>query len=360
MLSSRRTVCALALASAACGLGPAAGLGAPPVISGEDGAAWNAPPAFEVRIGPESVEVEWEASNGESGVGRDGGPPVAGSFAVRFARPFPDGPARLTVTQRNRFPGPREETAVRTFVIDTVPPPPVVVAGPASASEGAAFPVSWSGGEQGAVHLWQAGPPGAPAVQGPVETTAAGATVAGLPAGVHEVRVSARDRAGNVGPPATHLVTVIPPVAPVVVPAAAPPPPPRPSGAAPRAPVTTPRPMGVRLPSRNAGRLLPRRAATLRTVRPVLRWTRGPKGTRLYNVQLFRVPTVRGTTAPARTVALRKVHSAFPRVTRLRAPRLARGACYVWRVWPYRAGSFTPRPVGVSHFCVARTPAARR
>ena len=65
-------------------------------------------------------------------------------------------------------------------------------------------------------------------------------------------------------------------------------------------------------------------------VRPTLRWTAGPKGTRTYNVQVFRV--VDGA-------KLRKVLSAFPHKQRFVVPRkkaLARGACYVWRVWPFR------------------------
>ena len=48
--------------------------------------------------------------------------------------------------------------------------------------------------------------------------------------------------------------------------------------------------------------------------------------------------------------------SVFPRGNRYRLPpgaRLASGACYIWRVWPYARKRFTPRPLGVSNFCVA-------
>jgi hypothetical protein len=81
-------------------------------------------------------------------------------------------------------------------------------------------------------------------------------------------------------------------------------------------------------------------------VRPTLRWTSGPKGTRIYNVQVFRV---------ADGAKLRKVLSAFPKRQRFIVPRrksLARGACYVWRVWPFRGQRALPSPLGVSHFCV--------
>lgn len=51
-----------------------------------------------------------------------------------------------------------------------------------------------------------------------------------------------------------------------------------------------------------------------------------------------------------------KVGSAFPSATRYALPAgtsLAPGACYVWRVWPYRGRGYTPRPLGISDFCVA-------
>ena len=35
-----------------------------------------------------------------------------------------------------------------------------------------------------------------------------------------------------------------------------------------------------------------------------------------------------------------------------RKKALARGACYVWRVWPFRGERPLKEPVGVSHFCV--------
>jgi hypothetical protein len=115
----------------------------------------------------------------------------------------------------------------------------------------------------------------------------------------------------------------------------------------------------VRLPSRNAARLRPGRAATVRILRPLLRWRKGPAGTAFYNVQLFRVRTAPAGRAMASAVSLRKIRSAFPRAPRVRTPRLARGACYVWRVWPHRGGRYTPAPLGVSHFCVARARPTR-
>ncbi len=102
------------------------------------------------------------------------------------------------------------------------------------------------------------------------------------------------------------------------------------------------RPAGWR---RNPRRLRPAAGAVVRTVRPLLRWTAGPRGTSLYNVQVFEVAGPR----------LRQVRSEFPTGTRLRltARRALRdGRCYAWRVWPYRGDGYTRQPIAVSDFCV--------
>ena len=76
-----------------------------------------------------------------------------------------------------------------------------------------------------------------------------------------------------------------------------------------------------------------------------MRWTGGPRGASLYNVQVFEVAGTR----------LRKVRSAYPTGTRFVLPRrqaLRAGRCYVWRVWPYRGRGYTAAPLAVSDFCV--------
>lgn len=118
------------------------------------------------------------------------------------------------------------------------------------------------------------------------------------------------------------------------------------NSAAPPAPEETTTGSGrtvARPPTENATRLRPRAGLRLRTLRPVLRWTRTPRGTTLVNVQVFRM---RGRT-------LTKIHSAFPRSRAYRLPGglLRPGGTYVWRVWPYRGRrGFTPKPLGVSWF----------
>ena len=105
------------------------------------------------------------------------------------------------------------------------------------------------------------------------------------------------------------------------------------------------------LPKQNALRLKPKAGTTLPTLQPVLRWKKGPRGTKLYNLQIFQVTKRKGNAKPKVT----KVLSRFPRGLQFRAPKkgLKPGTCYVWRVWPYTGTAFTTRPVGVSNFCVA-------
>lgn len=187
-----------------------------------------------------------------------------------------------------------------------------------------------------------------------MDTSTASTVITGLAPGGYEVLVTQRDGAGNVSPvsrlplvvePAPAIALAPPPAAPLVAPSAAPP--------------TALARKALRLPARNPARLRPGRAATVRAVRPLLRWRKGPAGTSFYNVQLFRVRPAPAGTATASAVGLRKIASVFPRTTRVRPRALARGGCYVWRVWPYRAGRYTPSPLGVSHFCVSRVTAPR-
>ena len=65
------------------------------------------------------------------------------------------------------------------------------------------------------------------------------------------------------------------------------------------------------LPSSNWRKLTPRRGAKIRSTRPTLRWAAGPRGTRLYNVQIFLV---------GKDNALKKVRTAFPQEALLHAP----------------------------------------
>jgi hypothetical protein len=247
------------------------------------------------------------------------------------ATALPDGAYLFRVVQVNSA-GIEGRAATWPFVVDTSAPaaPVVKVSG---ARRGASPRLTFTGVEPGAVVTWLVRGPKGGLVVGPLDTTLPGATPPTLRPGRYTAQVRQTDAAGNVGPFGERQFTV-------------------------RA--TTAAIQRTRLVAdldalrHNAKRLAPRAGTTVTRTATALRWPAGPQGTRLYNVQLFRV--VKGS--------LVKVRSIFPGRARRAVPSgpLARGGCYVWRVWPYvGTRGYTARPLGVSDFCVAtRTAAARR
>jgi len=324
---------------------------AAPSISGADGDQWNTTPTYVVTPDADAFGVGWQASNGQASASWGDAP-----FTVALAE-IAEGAHTLTVVQQR--PGTRDNTTIRRFIVDRTAPGAVRLGGPATVTSDTAFGVSWNGQEAGARAVWSVrGDNGSRVpVVGPIAATAARADIPGLPTGSYTVQVVQTDVAGNAGPAAVLPVEVIAgagapaPLAPVALT----PPTPAPAiPAAPAPPVVAPTRsvVVVKLPALRTSRLKPRRAAVVKSRRPLLRWARGPAGTTLYNVQIFRVGTP-SANASVNGVPLRKVRSVFPKKTRLRTPALVRGACYVWRVWPYRGAIFTRSPLGVSHFCVA-------
>lgn len=214
--------------------------------------------------------------------------------------------------------------ASRSFKVMTVsPPPPTITQRP---SPGASGPVTfgWST-VPGAYSRWQVLATGGAIVAGPNDTPQSTAVVPALAAGAYTFQVLQVDPAGNVSGTTSETFTTSDPGG------------------------TTN--LLVGLPRQNARRLRPLPGKTVPTRSPVLRWPRGPRGTTLYNVQVFQVI---GKRRGVQTT-LRKVASAFPRGLQWRAPgsRLRAGTCYVWRVWPYTGRAFTAQPLGISNFCVA-------
>ena len=113
------------------------------------------------------------------------------------------------------------------------------------------------------------------------------------------------------------------------------------------------------LPKQNARRLQPKAGKTVFSRTPVLRWSRGPRGTKLFNLQIFRVTVARNSRTPKVT----KILSVFPKGRAYRVPKgkTRPKTCYVWRVWPYtKARKFTPKPLGISNFCIAGKAAIRK
>lgn len=326
----------------ALALMPTAGAGQePPEVP--DGAPPAAPaltgvPASPTRdaipvlswTGPEGARYEWSFADA-AGAGPAGHGPET---AVAPPAPLADGPHTFTVRRLGPL-GEPGEPATHAFTVDTVPPPPPrITARPSFPTTLAAPTFGVADIEPGAAATWQVAAAGGALAQGPGPVQGPTITLAALPPGSYVFQVRQSDAAGNVGAPASAPFAIVPP--PTVTP--------------PAGPAGTPR---LVLPRSNVKRLRPAAGARLRTLRPVVRWTRGPRGTTLYNVQVFRVGA--RTSDATAGVRLTKLRSVFPRGRQVRLTGLVPGRCYVWRVWPYVGRRFTSRPLGVSNFCVAAT-----
>lgn len=242
---------------------------------------------------------------------------------------LPDGVYVFRVTELSGV-GVVSEEATRNFDVDTTAPaPPAITRRPTAADPTYAWTT-----EFGASSRWYVTDGAGAMLGGVTDTFATTASVAGRPAGEYGFGVKQVDPAGNVSAAATDRFSVRAAV------------------------VAGPTRRPAALPHRNAGKLRPKPGAVVTTRTPLLRWAKGPAGTRLYNVQLF----LARRAADGRVHALRKILSSFPRARRLRLParKVRPGSCYVWRVWPYRTSSFTPRPLGISNFCVAKASVIRR
>ena len=285
----------------------------PPTITGAPPAITRTPtPTFTWSGG--RVSSRWSILNPAGTPVQTGEVPTATGQAV--PAPLPDGSYQFRVAQRNLV-GVEGPPVSYGFSIDTAAPGALTLRRSTAQRDSRNTPrYSWGGLEPGAVVTWRVLRASGALVQGPASVAAGDVTPSRLASGSYVFEARQTDLAGNSGPPATDAFVVLPRLAP-----------------------------GIRLPMRNVRRLTPHVGATLLSVRPTLRWRSGPRA-RTYNVQVFRV--VDGA-------KLRKVVSAFPHRRRFVVPRkkaLARGACYVWRVWPFRGERPLKEPVGVSHFCV--------
>lgn len=238
-----------------------------------------------------------------------------------------DGAYTFRLTQFTAAGGESAE-ALQSFVVDTTPPSaPVILTRPTFPSLSDAI-FTWST-EPGAYSRWSVADQNGGAVVSPTDTPVTSATLPLLAENAYSFGVQQIDAAGNVSPATVEPFTVI---APLVAPS-------------PSANIVT------LLPKQNARRLQPKAGKTLFSRTPVLRWTRGPKGTKLFNLQIFRVSVGKN----ARTPKVTKILSVFPKATAYRVPKSKTRprTCYVWRVWPYTGREFTPKPLGVSNYCIA-------
>lgn len=300
-----------------------------------------APRISEGPVGPTRVTAPSFAWSGAAGATFDWDLTLVTEDATRVVREgsgtatrvsiptLPDGAYVFRVTELSGV-GVVSEEASRSFEVDTTAPaPPAITRRPTAADPSYAWTT-----EDGASSQWYVTDRAGGMIGGLNDTPGTTASVGGRPAGEYGFGVKQVDAAGNASAASTDRFSV--------------------AVAAIAAPVRR----QAALPRRNAARLYPKAGTVVTTRTPVLRWARGPAGTRLYNVQLFRVK--RSADGGVRT--LDKVLSRFPRKRLLRLPaaKITPGGCYVWRVWPFRTKSFAPQPLGISNFCVAKASVIRR
>ena len=295
---------------------------APSITGGPNGPTQNTTPSFAWEGTGESFRWDVVVAGTQNPIRSGSG--TATSTQIQL--PLQDGAYTFRVTQVTAA-GRESAEAVRSFTVDTTPPPaPVILTRPTFPS--VVTPVFTWGTEPGAYSRWSVLSGGA-AVAGPTDTPVNSADLPSLADGAYAFQVQQIDAAGNVSPATVEPFTVI----------------------APLVPDTGNQAIVTILPRQNAQRLQPKAGKTVMSRRPVLRWTRGPRGTKLFNLQLFRVTRAKGTTTPK----VVKILSAFPTGRAYRVPlsKTRPKTCYVWRVWPYTGREFTPKPLGVSNFCVA-------
>jgi hypothetical protein len=306
---------------------------APKMTGGPLGPTRNNSPTFTWQTTSSRWDYAWDVTAaGNPTVVRQG----SGQGLNRATVPsLPDGDYTFRVVQV--INGVPSASATRAFKVDTLAPaPPGITARPPfPASSPVGF--AWTT-EPGAYSRWEVVAAGGLLAAGPSDTPLNSATIFGLGEGAYSFRVLQVDPAGNVSQWTTEPFTVVGAVLPG---------PPGPTAAPSGSLVSS-------LPRQNAKRLRPKAGKTLPTRRPVLRWSKGPRGTQLYNLQIFQVAKQRKG-AKSLTPKVTKIHSAFPRSRQYRAPKskMKPNTCYVWRVWPYTGRKFTAKPLGVSNFCIA-------
>ena len=301
----------------------------PPVITGGPSGPTNiSAPTFTWTGTLPSYAWEVSVSGTESIVRSGAGPQKQASVTT-----LPDGDYTFAVSQVTAAGG-RGAEAVRSFEVDTAAPPaPVITGRPSFPTNDATPSFSWTT-DPGSSSRWRVLAAGGATLQSS-DTPLTSVTLNPLGSGAYNFRVAQVDAAGNESAAALEPFSLVGVAAPS-------------SGR-----------RRMILPTQNAKRLKPRAGKIMLTRRPVLRWTKGPSGTTVYNLQVFRVLKTR---TAGRTPSVKKIYSVFPARRRYTMPsvKILPGTCYVWRVWPYVNNRFTSKPLGVSNFCVASKKALRQ
>jgi hypothetical protein len=305
---------------------------APSITGGPNAPTQETGPTFTWQGTEDNFSWELTTAGSQQPIRQGGGAATQTTLAA-----LPDGDYVFRLTQITEA-GQSSAEATRSFKVDTTAPTaPTITARPTFPSIGVSPTFSWTT-EPGAFSRWSV-VNAAGAVVGPIDTPVTSAELPALAEGPYTFQVVQIDPAGNVSAATTEGFTVIAPLVPA------------PGDDAQATFLAS-------LPKQNALRLKPKAGTTLPTLRPVLRWKKGPRGTKLYNLQIFQVTKRKNNAKPKVT----KVLSRFPRSLQFRTPSkgLKAGTCYVWRVWPYTGTAFTTRPVGVSNFCVASKTVLRK
>jgi len=307
----------------------------PTITGGPNGPTRDTSPTFTWEGTQPTFKWDVRLAGSETPV-REG----AGTASQATLSSLPDGDYIFRVTQVTEA-GRGSAEATRTFSVDTTPPsPPTILSRPTFPAVTA--PVfTWST-EPGAYSRWVViGPSGA--IVGPIDTPVTRAELPPLADGAYSFQVQQVDAAGNVSSATSEPFTVLAPLV---------------RGPSARSTSGAGTISALALPRQNATRLQPKAGKIVPTLVPVLKWTRGPRGTKLYNLQIFKVTEVKKAGAGAKVT---KIYSSFPKGLQARAPKskLVAGTCYVWRIWPYTGRAFTPKPVGVSNFCTASAKVLR-
>ena len=307
---------------------------APAITGGPNAPTQDSSPTFTWTGDETSFHWELSIVGAQNPTRQGGGENVTQTTLPSLA----DGDYVFVVTQITDA-GQSSAEASRTFKVDTTPPAaPAILTRPTFPAITAAPTFTW-GTEPGAYSRWTILDAAGNVVYGPIDTPVTTAQLPTLAEGPYTFQVLQIDAAGNSSPVTSEGFTVLAPLAPAPAP-------------------NNRQALLAALPKQNALRLTPKAGTILPTLRPVLRWKRGPRGTKLYNLQIFKVTQKTAGAKPK----VKKVLSQFPRGLAYRPPKkhLQAGTCYVWRVWPYTGTAFTSRPVGVSNFCVASKSVLRK
>ena len=297
---------------------------APAITGGPNAPTQNTSPTFTWEGTGDTFRWDVVVAGSENPIRSGAGPASQTTIAA-----LSDGAYTFRVTQVTAA-GRESAEAVRSFVVNTTAPgAPTILTRPTFPS--LVTPVfTWST-EPGAYSRWSVLGGGGAVIAGPIDTPVTSATSPPSRTGPTASRCSRSTRPATSRPP--------------------------PSSRSPSSPRSSPspRPAAARSrssPSSSRGASSRRRARSSRAGRPSSAGPAGPRGTKLFNLQIFRVTQVSGRTHPeASSRCSRCSRRAAP--TGSRAARRSRRPATCWRVWPYTGREFTPKPLGVSNYCVA-------